>query len=277
MAVKHGYCSRFFADRFDISGDLNDVTWGAERPMADVTGFCAEAKEYIPGQHSWKVDVKGWHDSQGSVSAAGSTQPDGTAGSDLALYYLGNLGTAPSPMNKVIGFFPGGPLGTTSWGWAGIGGLTTRARASNIGNAVGISASFQGNSPLTHVRVLWAGTVNTTAGTGHGISLGTPPPPAGQNGAYCYFGILGTVGGNGTAQVVGTVRASDTLGGVYTDIARYSGTAAGAYAIQATVTSGSVPAYVNFAYRTSDASDDTAAGTAQGTIVAAIGLIPPLR
>lgn len=271
MGVIHGVSTRVLADRYDITGDLTEATLTINRGIADTTGFGQSAKTAVIGEHEWSLDVKGWYDSGGSVSASGSVQPDGTAGAELALYYLSNLGTAPAVMNKVIGYFPNG-LGTAVTGWAGIGGCNGVTRQASARGAVGIASKFMGNKPVTRVTCLWASNV-TAAGTGIGVDLG--PTPTVQNGAYVYFWLIGTVGGNGTAQVVGTVSVADSLGTTFTDIARFAGTCASAYAIEGTVTAGSVPRYARCAYRTSAAGDDLTAGTASGTLVAAIGYIAP--
>ncbi len=261
MAVPHGVSTRLLVDRYDLSGDMNEAGIVIDHPVADTTGFGMVAKTETSGQHSWKCDIKGWYNSQGSVSAAGSTQPDGTAGSDLALYYLSNLGTAPSAMNKVIGYFPNG-LGTGQLAWTGIGGCTGITRTANVNNAVGITASFQGSGPVTRVTCVQYGLVTAMGSTG-AIDIGTPSAEQ-VNGAYCYFWLLGTVS-NGAGSVYGTVQASDAVAAGYYDMAKFSGTVASASAQQGTsgVVSGSVGRYINVAY--------SVAGVGAGTLVVAVG------
>jgi hypothetical protein len=270
MAVKHGQFTRVFADRFDITGDMNEVTWGVDRPTADVTAFSDAAKQFIPGQHSWKAEIKGWHDSQGTVSAAGSAQPDGTAGSDLALYYLGNLGTAPPLMNKVLGFFPEG-CGTGKFGYAGIGGVTNIGRTANLGGGVGITSSWQGTSQFTHVTCIYSGLVTAQGSTG-AIDLGSIDAVVrGLNAPMCFVWFLGTMSNGGdVGSVYGTLKMSDVIaadaGWTSTnDALKFSGTAAMAMARMGTMSAGTVQRYYDVHY--------SIANAAAGTIVVAVGQV----
>jgi hypothetical protein len=269
MAIPHGCTTRVILDRYDLSGDMNEATISIDHPAADKTGFGESSKSFVSGQHSWKLDVKGWYNSAGSVSAAGSAQPDGTAGSDLALAYLSNLGTAPSIPNKVLGYFPNG-CGTGMIGYAGIAGINGVSRGANINNAVGITAGFIGNGPVTRVTSLGERKCTVAGGSTGAIDIGVGSVIGDKNpnrGAYCFFWILGTVdySGAGTTAVYGTIQASDVPLSGYVDLAIFGGTVASAYAILATCspTTGSIQQYINFSYGSVFPSN--------GTIMAAIG------
>jgi hypothetical protein len=273
MATPHGATTRIILDRYDLSGQMNEATISIDHPVADKTGFGDVAKSFVPGQHSFKLDVKGLYSSSGSVSAAGSIQPDGTAGSDLALYYLSNQGTAAATRGNVVGYFPEG-MGTGIQGYAGRGGINGVSRGANIGNAVGITTSFVGDGPVTRVTCLGERKVSAVAGSTGAIDIGMPlisgldaaGTAVSTYGAYCYFWILGTADFTaGTAAVYGTIQASDIASTGYSNLAIFSGTAADAYAIMATVTAGSVPRYINLSWGIDAASS--------GTLVAAIGRI----
>ncbi len=268
MAIPHGKDTRLLVDRYDLTSDGNEVTVSIDHPVADKTGFGVASKSFVSGQHSWKLDCKLWYNSQGTVSGAGSVQPAGTAGSDLALYYLSNLGTAPPLPDNVLGYFPDG-CGTGVMGYAGIAGINGVTRTANVGNAVGITAGFVGQGPVTRITSLGERNVIAAGGSTGAIDIGTPALSGTNTGAYCYFWIIGTtnyIDGASTAAVYGTISASDLASSGYSDLALYSGTVAGAYAIQATVTAGSVPRFINFSYGIGGVAS-------QGTIVAAIGRI----
>ncbi len=62
MAFSHGSASRVYANGYDLSAYLNNITMGATADAAETTTFGAGAKMYIPGPEDGTVSAEGYFD-----------------------------------------------------------------------------------------------------------------------------------------------------------------------------------------------------------------------
>ncbi len=202
MAKIHGYTTKVFVDKYNISADSTEVTISTEHPVADVTGFGSASKSYVKGQYSWTVDMRGWFNNRA-----------GTAGAEVALQTLagGTAGTVVAPTQKLWGVFPEGTA-VGSYGYAGPAALTSYGRTIPIGAAVGVTARAQGTANLGRAYVLTAGVAaaNATSSVWDNLAATT-------NGGFGYLWVPGEVAGT-----VGTVVIQhSTDNATYTDLCTF--------------------------------------------------------
>jgi hypothetical protein len=140
----HGKTSGVLLNQFDLSAYFNSVDTSQSIDTAEITGFGASAKAYIPGL----VD--------GTLSLSGMYSQDATVGSDVVLSTI--LGTTTTPIVTV-------PMET---GTIGKRAIVAKAHETNysisnpVGDVVSVTADFNASTD---------GTSNVTYGLRTGVML----------------------------------------------------------------------------------------------------------
>jgi hypothetical protein len=151
MAKIHGKNAAIYVAGYDLSGRLNEVTMDISVDLADAFAFQDAAKEYVEGQHSWTIALRGLFD--GAASNI-----------DEVLHNL--IGTAA----EVATILPEGD-GLVKKGYGGEGELSARSIRVPSTSIVEVSANITGSKEMARLTRIHKADV-VESGVGPGVDMG---------------------------------------------------------------------------------------------------------
>lgn len=194
MAKMHGKNVRVFYHGYDVSADLNSISFPNEFDTADVSGFGEESKNYVLGQKDVSVTWDGFFNTAANANHA------------LATADLG--GTVGKVLTAVVGTTPASP------GFAGSAEIVTRHESAiSIGGAVPVSTTFM-TGPTNGPDIVWLlEKTISTAGTGAAYD----DTASTTGGIRAYANVLGVTG---TATI--KIQHGTTSSGPWVDLITFT-------------------------------------------------------
>jgi len=146
MGRTHAKNSEIFVDEFDFSGLVNAIDIAIENPVAEVTAFSDTDATFVDGKPSFSITLNGLY----------STDYDAEMFADL------------TSSNRLLTVSPGDSATAGGVAYFGQGDITSRPITSNIGEAILLNTTWNGNKPLTRGKILYRGIATASvAGTGY--------------------------------------------------------------------------------------------------------------
>lgn len=163
MAKKHGACFRLYFDELNISGLANKFSRKIKVDTADVSNFGGGGhKEYLEGAYDWSGDFTGFFDNtdDGWDEVAFDRLANGTH------HYAG----------QVLAASLAAPAAAGDTCWEDVVQWTDQPREFDLGGAIALSGSLQGDGGTAQGAVNYAGSATATGskpGVNHGATIAT--------------------------------------------------------------------------------------------------------